>query len=85
MTIHPGTDAKFGVTVAGRDVDVIDPELQQHFQRAVRVILADLSKSGCTEDCPRAVVTRPTERLAGNHNPTPCTCLSLPYALGARV
>ena len=64
---HPRPDAKLGVAVPRRGVDVVDAVAEQELQRAIRLRLAGAGQGGRPEQRHRALMARPSERSSLDH------------------
>src|SRR5690348_17445251 len=71
MMLHPRSDAQLGVTVARCRVDMVDAVAQQHFERAVGIVLTDSGERRCAEHGERAQVTVPSKCSSFDHVPIP--------------
>src|SRR5260370_22373622 len=68
---QPGSDAQLSISVARRQVKVIDPVLKQYLQRAVGLLLCDMTERCGSENSACAHMTAPAKELRGNCHPFP--------------
>ena len=68
VTRHPGRDTQLRVAVPRRRVDVVDAVTQQHFQRAVCLVLTCPGKRGRPEQRDCARVACPSEWSPFDHS-----------------
>src|SRR5262249_55211686 len=67
VLLQPRRDAQLGIAVRRRDVDVVDPVLEDDFQGAVRVGLGDVAQGGGAEDHAAGLVSGRAEGGALDH------------------
>jgi hypothetical protein len=71
FSLQPGRDTKFGVSVAGRGVDVVDPIFEQDVECLVRDLLGNAAERCGTEQDASALVPGTAELDFVDHFVTP--------------
>src|SRR6266702_3169388 len=77
IPVQPGSDAQFSISVARRYVNVIDPVLEQYLQRAVCLLLCNMTERCRSENSACAQMTATAKELGGNRHAFPLNLFSM--------